>query len=234
MALEQRTEVEKDPHEGSWGSRARLVSKEYIPEGRRHVAKTASGGRILATIPQGGRDQRTSRDGTQPEIMVRPAVGLLPRCRQRPKRCLSSPSPTEGDTSGSVTSSEGGDQRLPTRPDRRPCRSLQESAGSGGPPTPSSCGIVAKMQPPDAVFATCRRPSGIHALLYCPSSLRVDPFLLPSAVPKPPLLLLEVKLVHTFQSKSWFKQGRKWESCSMNLGLGSKRKWGKVVISVTV
>ena len=29
-----------------------------------------------------------------------------------------------------------------------------------------------------------------HALLYCPSSLRVDPFLLPSAVPKPPRLLL--------------------------------------------
>ena len=69
------------------------------------------------------------------------------------------------------------------------------------------------------------------ALLYCPSSLRVDPFLLPSAVPKPPrlLLLLEVKLVHTVDSKRWFKQGRKWESCSMNLGLGSKRKRGKVV-----
>ena len=74
------------------------------------------------------------------------------------------------------------------------------------------------------------------ALLYCPNSLRVDPFLLPSAVPKPPrlLLLLEVKLVHTVDSKRWFKQGRKWESCSMNLGLGSKRKRGKVVISVTV
>ena len=59
----------------------------------------------------------------------------------------------------------------------------------------------------------------------------MDPFLLPSAVPKPPrlLLLLEVKLVHTVDSKSWFKQGRKWESCSMNLGLGSKRKRGKVV-----
>ena len=59
----------------------------------------------------------------------------------------------------------------------------------------------------------------------------MDLFLLPSAVPKPPrlLLLLEVKLVHTVDSKSWFKQGRKWESCSMNLGLGSKRKRGKVV-----
>ena len=74
------------------------------------------------------------------------------------------------------------------------------------------------------------------ALLYCHSSLRVDPFLLPSVVPKPPrlLLLLEVKLFHTVDSKHWFKQGRKWESCSMNLGLGSKRKLGKVVICVTV
>ena len=59
----------------------------------------------------------------------------------------------------------------------------------------------------------------------------MDLFLIPSAVPKPPtlLLLLEVKLVHTVESKSWFKQVRKWESCSMNLGLGSKRKHGKVV-----
>ena len=64
----------------------------------------------------------------------------------------------------------------------------------------------------------------------------MDLFLLLSAVPEPPrlLLLLEVKLVHTVDSKSWFKQGRKWESCSMNLGLGSKRKRGKVVISVTI
>ena len=37
-----------------------------------------------------------------------------------------------------VVGGEGGDQRLPARPDRRPCRSLRESAGSGGPPTPSS------------------------------------------------------------------------------------------------
>ena len=59
----------------------------------------------------------------------------------------------------------------------------------------------------------------------------MDLFLLPSAVPNPPglLLLLEVKLVHIVDSKSWFKHGRKWESCSMNLGLGSKRKQGKVV-----
>ena len=76
MALEQRTEVEKDPHEGSWGSRARQVSKEYIPEGRRHVAKTASGGRILATIPQGGRrGRRPSRAGALLERMARPLIG---------------------------------------------------------------------------------------------------------------------------------------------------------------
>ena len=52
MALEQRMEVEKYPHEGSSGSRARPVSKEVIPEGRRDVG----GGRSdLRTIRQGGR-----------------------------------------------------------------------------------------------------------------------------------------------------------------------------------
>ena len=103
------------------------------------------------------------------------------------------------------------------------------------------CGIVAKMRPPDAVFATCQRPSGIYSFETClallpqlPTWLRVDLFLLMSDVPKTPrlLLLLEVKLVHTVESKSWFKHGRKWESYRMNLGLGSKRKWGKVVMSV--
>ena len=37
-----------------------------------------------------------------------------------------------------VVGGEGGDQQLPTCPDWRPCHSLRESAGSGGPPTPSS------------------------------------------------------------------------------------------------
>ena len=103
MALEQRTEVEKDPHEGSWGSRARQVSKEYIPEGRRHVAKTASGGRILATIPQGGRrGRRPSRAGALSERTTRPsigtrgaAVGLLPRRRRQRERCTYTPAPVE-------------------------------------------------------------------------------------------------------------------------------------------
>ena len=92
------------------------------------------------------------------------------------------------------------------------------------------------MRPSDAIFATWRRPSGIYSFETCLAllpqlfPLRVDPFLLPSVVTKPPrlLLLLEVKLVHTVDSKRWFKQGIKWESCSMNLGLGSKRKRGKV------
>ena len=75
-------------------------------------------------------------------------------------------------------------------------------------------------------FETC-----LALLPQLPTSLRVDLFLLPSAVPNRPrfLILFEVKLVHTVESKTWFKQGRKWESCSMNIGLGSKRKRGKVV-----
>ena len=142
-----------------------------------------------------------------------------------------------------VVGGVGGDQWLPACLDRRPCRSLREAqAREGLRPLLPPCGIVAKMRPPDAIFATCRRPSGIYSFETCLAllpqlfPLRVDPFLLSSAIPKPPrlLLLLEVKLVHTVNSKRWFKQGRKWESCSMNLGLGSKRKRGKVVISVTV
>ena len=89
-------EVEKDPHEGSWGSRARQVSKEYIPEGRRHVAKTASGGRILATIQQGGRrGRRPSRAGAAADRDARAAVGLLPRRRRQHERCTYTPAPVE-------------------------------------------------------------------------------------------------------------------------------------------
>ena len=95
------------------------------------------------------------------------------------------------------------------------CVVLSERAPAreGLPPLLPPCGIVAKMRPPDAVFATCRRPSGIYSFETCLAllpqlfPLRVDPFLLPSAVAKPPrlLLLLEVKLVHTVNSKRWFK-----------------------------
>ena len=58
------------------------------------------------TLGQRRRDRRTSRASARPEITVQTAVGLLPRCRRWPKRCPSSPSPAEGDTSGSITSGE--------------------------------------------------------------------------------------------------------------------------------
>ena len=76
--------------------------------------------------------------------------------------------------------------------------------------------------------STCRRPSGRYSFETClallpqlPTWLRVDLFLLPSAIPKPPrlLLLLEVKLVHTVESKSWFKYGIKWRGrCAAESG----------------
>ena len=60
-----------------------------------------------------------------------------------------------------VVGGEGGDQRLPARPNRWPCRSLRESAGSGGPPTPSSslryCGQDAASR---------------HRLCHMPTTLR--------------------------------------------------------------
>jgi len=89
----------------SWGSRAKAVSNEDI---YLKVVGMWIGGRQEAgsAYRQQRRDRRTSRAGARPKITVRPAVGLLPRCRRRPKRCPSSPSSAEGDTSGSVTSGE--------------------------------------------------------------------------------------------------------------------------------
>ena len=88
-------------------------------------------------------------------------------------------------------------------------------AGSGGPPTPSSspryCGQDAASRRRLCHMPTTLRYTCLALLPQLPTWLRVDLFLLPSAVPKPPrlLLLLEVKLVHTVESKSWFKQGKK-------------------------
>ena len=50
-----------------------------------------------------------------------------------------------------------------------------------------------------------------------------------STSPHPSQSTMLYSSFHTIDSKSWFKRGRKWESCGMNLGLGSKRKRGKVV-----
>ena len=136
---------------------------------------------------------------------------------------------TAGQKSGRTTSTGAGVQvhhsRCRRRRGRRPMAarafpiggravlSERAPAREGLRPLLPPCGIVAKMQPPDAVFATCRRPSGIYSFETCLAllpqlfPLRVDPFLLLSAVTKPPrlLLLLEVKLVHTMNSKRWFK-----------------------------
>ena len=69
--------TKEDPHAATWeemGSGGR--SEEAILEGRRHVAKTVSGGRILATIPQGGRrGQRPSRAGALSERTTQPPIG---------------------------------------------------------------------------------------------------------------------------------------------------------------
>ena len=59
--------------------------------------------------------------------------------------------------------------------------------------------------------------SGLALLPQLPTCLHVHLFLLPSALPNPPkfLVLLEVKLLHAFESRALFKQRRKGESCSM-------------------
>jgi hypothetical protein len=76
-------------HVGSWDSRARPLSKELIPEGRRDVARSAAGGRIC---PQYGREEEgvrgPPRAGAVSERMSRAedqdpptAVGFLPHRR---------------------------------------------------------------------------------------------------------------------------------------------------------
>ena len=54
--------------------------------------------------------------------------------------------------------------------------------------------------------------SGLALLPQLPTCLHVHLFLLPSALPKPPkfLVLLEVKLLHAFESRALFKQEIKW------------------------
>ena len=102
MALEQRTEVEKDPHEGSWGSRARQVSKEYIPEGRR-CGKDGVGrlhlGHNTAGRKKGSEALPSQRslgeNGTAADRDARAAVGILPRCRRQCERCTYTPAPVE-------------------------------------------------------------------------------------------------------------------------------------------
>lgn len=114
-----------------------------------------------------------------------------------------------------VVGGEGGDQRLPARPDRRPCRSLRESAGSGGPPTPSSslrycgqdaasrrrlCNIPTTLRYIFLQNLPCSTAPAPHVAVYGYFSTSAG-----YSIPPRPLLLLEVKLVHIVESKSWFK-----------------------------
>ena len=67
-----------------------------------------------------------------------------------------------------VVGGEGGDQRLPSvLIGGRAVLSERAPAREGLRPLLPPCGIVAKMRPPDAVFATCRRPSGIYSFETC-------------------------------------------------------------------
>src|SRR4051812_46599177 len=105
----------------------------------------------------------------------------------------------------------------------------QRRLGRSSDPS-SSLPYCAQIRPATANIPTTLRynlfESGLALLPQLPTCLHVHLFLLPSALPKPPkfLVLLEVKLLHAFKSRTCFKQQRKGESCSMNLGLDSKRK----------
>ena len=75
-----------------------------------------------------------------------------------------------------VVGDEGGDQRLPAHPDRRPCHSLQESAGLGGASGPFLLPVVLwpRCSLPTPSLAHAGDPHvyipSKAALLYCPSS----------------------------------------------------------------
>ena len=86
----------------SSGSRARPVSKEVIPEGRRDVARWAAGGRIC---PHYGNEEEGVGGPPSPAVLgrerqgrligTRPAVGKSRREGRPRERCTFSPSPAE-------------------------------------------------------------------------------------------------------------------------------------------
>ena len=88
----------------SWGSRAKAVSNEDIPEGCRDVDRWAAGGRIRPQATTKGSEDLPRRRSARDNGAA--GNGSPPSLSRRPKRCPSSPSPAEGDTSGSVTSGE--------------------------------------------------------------------------------------------------------------------------------
>ena len=104
MALEQRTEVEKDPHEGG---RAGAVEQGRF---RRNIYLRVVGmwqrrRREAASWPQYRREEEgvggppepalSRENGTTADRDARAAVGLLPRRRRQRERCTYTPAPVE-------------------------------------------------------------------------------------------------------------------------------------------
>ena len=111
-----------------------------------------------------------------------------------------------------VIAAEGGNPQLPEGPNPLPVpfSPTQRRLGRSSDPS-SSLPYCPQIRPAAADIPMTLMykffESGLALLPQLPTWLRVDLFLLPLVVPKPPklLLLLEVKLVQIVKSKSWFK-----------------------------
>ena len=97
MALEQRTEVEKDPHEAKWGAgaveqgrfRRRIYLRVVGPQLGHNTAGRKKGSEALRSrCSLGENDTAANRD-------ARAAVGLLPRRRRQRERCTYTPASVE-------------------------------------------------------------------------------------------------------------------------------------------
>ena len=106
---------------------------------------------------------------------------------------------------------KGGNQQLPAGPDPLPVlfSPTQRRLGRSSDPS-SSLPYCAQIRPADADIPMTLRykffESGLALLPQLPTCLHVHLFLLPSTLPKPPkfLVLLEVNLLHAFESRTWF------------------------------
>ena len=138
-------------------------------------------------------------------------AGLRPRTVQRFQTVLA----TAGIIHAVITA-EGGNPQLPEGPDPLPAPFSPTHGRLGrSSDTSSSLPYCPRIRPTAAdIPATLRYKffeSGLALLPQLPTCLHVHLFLLPSALPKPPkfLVLLEVKLLHAFESRALFKQRRK-------------------------
>ena len=110
-----------------------------------------------------------------------------------------------------VIAAEGGNPQLPEGPDPLPVPFYPTHGQLGRSSDPSSSlPYCPQIRPAAAdIPATLRYKffeSGLALLPQLPMCLHVHFFLLPSALPKPPkfLVLLEVKLLHAFESRALF------------------------------